>query len=53
MVQLMMQLAIKPADRPSGSGNKPKFVLPGEYVVGMSCVLNACTAPVLATRPKM
>src|ERR1035441_2273132 len=36
IVRLTRQLVMNPIDRPSGSGNRPKLVRPGEYVVGMS-----------------
>src|SRR5581483_780752 len=35
IIPLTMALVMKEADRPSGSGNKPKFIRPGEYVVDM------------------
>src|SRR5271167_3693312 len=42
IVRLTRQLVMNPIDRPSGSGNRPKLVRPGEYVVGMSSNLAYC-----------
>ncbi len=39
IVRLTSELVMNEMDLPSGSGNKPKLVLPGEYVIGMSSVL--------------